>query len=326
MAGIRKTVAHSVSEMDKLRPLWNELLRHCPKTMFQRFAWNRLAAQMFRDRFSPMVCAVESDNGAAIIPAALNREANWLELLGETLFDYRSVLHAGDRNVLHVAWEMLEALDAPLWLIAMEEEEAKTTWSDFSPVEYARAPWVDASKITAEQFRHAHARAARQLRRLHKAGVSLHQYSGAEHSMLERIYRLKGDQFPGDINNVFRDQQRRGFMVAIAAAEAENCRVLTLEDAVHSVVAALVTFADGGMRRFYTTYFNPDWAVYSPGVALLFEATALALEQGFSCDYMTGEYPYKLRFANASRRLYRIDLSASEFVGIVRRQVARRAA
>ena len=56
------------NELDRLRPLWNELFRHSPKTMFQSFEWNRLAAEVFGDRLSPAVCAVESDSGAAIIP------------------------------------------------------------------------------------------------------------------------------------------------------------------------------------------------------------------------------------------------------------------
>ncbi len=107
-------------------------------------------------------------------------------------------------------------------------------------------------------------------------------------------------------------------MVAAAALEAEKCRVFTLEDTVGCIVAGLVTFLDHGIRRFYTIYFDPEWAVYSPGVALVFEATALSLEQGLSCDYMTGEYPYKLRFANASRMLYSIDASPAQLAAIAR--------
>jgi CelD/BcsL family acetyltransferase involved in cellulose biosynthesis len=326
MRSMRKAVARSVEELDRLRPMWNELLRHSPKTMFQSFEWNRLAACVFGDRQSLAVCAVESDSGAAIIPATINRPANRIELLGDVLFDYRDLLHAGDRRVLQAAWEMLAEFHLPLSVTAMQPQNAAAYWRDFDPVEFARTPWVDASQLTAEQFRSLHTRAARQLRRLRRKSVVLRQYSGAQREQIRRIYQLKCDQFAGYASNLFRDERRREFMVAVAAAEANNCQVFTLEDGAGRIVAGLVTFLDGGVRRFYTIYFNPEWAVYSPGVALVFEVTALSLEQGLSCDYMTGEYPYKLRFANASRMLYRVEASAAQLAGVAqggtRRKIA----
>ena len=52
----------------------------------------------------------------------------------------------------------------------------------------------------------------------------------------------------------------------------------------------------------------------------------IALGQGLSCDYMTGEYPYKLRFANASRMLYSIDASPAQLAavaqGLAKRKIA----
>lgn len=115
-------------------------------------------------------------------------------------------------------------------------------------------------------------------------------------------------------------------MVAVAALEREKCQVFTLEDHVGCIVSGLVTFLDRDIRRFYTIYFDPDWAVYSPGVALVFEATARSLEQGLSCDYMTGEYPYKLRFANASRMLYRVEASAALLAAATRGAAKRKIA
>jgi CelD/BcsL family acetyltransferase involved in cellulose biosynthesis len=316
MPSLRKIVARSVDELDRLKPLWDELFRHSPKTFFQSFEWNRLVAESFRDRLSPVVCAVQSDHGAAIIPAAINRQANRLELLGETLFDYRDVLQAGDQSVLEAAWQAMAELELPLSVTAVQPENAARYWQEFDPIDFARAPWVDAGKITAEQFRSLHTRAARQMRRMQRRGVRLHQYSGGQSDQIRRIYQLKCDQFSQDANNVFRDGRRREFMVAVAAAEAQKCRVFTLEDSVGCIVAGLVTFLDPGVLRFYTIYFDPEWAVYSPGVALLFEATALSLEEGLSCDYMTGEYPYKLRFANASRMLYRVEASAAQLAAV----------
>ena len=285
--------------------------------MFQRFHWNRLAAQFFAHQFSPVVCAVESGAGAAIIPAVINHGAHRLELLGEALFDYRDVLHAGDPDVLWAAWEMLADFELPLFINCVEGPE---NWEEFQCDEFARAPWVEARALTEQQFRSAHSRLARQLRRMQWRGVELFQYSGTDREVVRHLYRLKCEQFSGDPDNLFRDERRREFMVRVGVAEAENCQVFALEDPAQWVVAGLVTFLDGNMRRFYTIYFDPQWAMYSPGVALVYEVTARSLAQGVGCDYMTGEYPYKLRFANASRVLYRIQASTMELRAMVERR------
>lgn len=326
MSPVRIILARSVDELEKLRPLWDWLARDSARTMFQNFGWNRLAAEIFRERLSPAVCAVESDSGASIIPAVVNRFANRLELLGETLFDYRDVLHAGDPETLKIAWRTLARLNLPLSVTAVDSEAAATHWAVLKPIEFAKAPWVDASKLTAESFRALHTRAARQLRRLERKGATLCQYPGTDQHLVRRIYQLKAEQFAGDENNVFRDERRREFMIAIAASERNNCQIFTLEDDAGCMLAALVTFLDRNVRRFYTIYFDPSWAVYSPGVALVFAATAISLEQGLSCDYMTGEYPYKLRFANASRTLYRIEASPSQIAAMAQEHAERKIA
>jgi len=50
----------------------------------------------------------------------------------------------------------------------------------------------------------------------------------------------------------------------------------------------------------------------------LFEATRLTLEEKLDCDYMTGEQPYKLRFATGSEPLYRIEPSAEKLAALRR--------
>jgi CelD/BcsL family acetyltransferase involved in cellulose biosynthesis len=102
------------------------------------------------------------------------------------------------------------------------------------------------------------------------------------------------------------------------------CEIFTLEKQ-GLLIAGLVTFRDGPYRRFYTIYFNPAWARFSPGQALLYEATAQSLSEGLSCDYMTGEYAYKLRLANSSKRLLRLDVSAQELSRIASASASRAA-
>ena len=300
--------------MDALAPLWSGLLRNQPHSLFQRFAWNRLAAQVFSDRLSPYVVCVNSDAGVAIIPAAVHHAKNRLELLGEVLFDYRDVLHAGDAEVLRRAWRQLAQLGKPLHVVAVDQKAAQRRWNDFLPSDFALAPRVDRTLVNEDSFRLAHARLGRQMRLLKKEGVVLRRFSGHDSHVVRQLYECKRTQFaPEENTNLFLDLRRCEFMVAAAAMEGTACEIYTLEK-ISSLVAGLVTFRDGDFRRFYTTYFNPEWARYSPGQALLYEVTAQSLADGMSCDYMTGEYPYKLRLANASQPLLRIDLSAEQLV------------
>jgi CelD/BcsL family acetyltransferase involved in cellulose biosynthesis len=312
--------------MDRLAPLWNELLSQQGHTVFQRFAWNRLAAGYFSDRVTPHIVCVEGEAGAAILPAGLNHASGHLELLGEALFDYRDVLHAGEEEPLQHAWRLLASLRLPMRIIAVDQASAQRRWGDFPLTPFVSAPRVDRGAIDEAAFRMAHARLGRQMRRLQKQGAEFHTHAGGETQVLRRLYEGKRADFAADgQHNVFLDRRRADFLVAAAALEDSDCAVYTLEKQ-DELVAGVVTFRDEGIRRFYTIYFNPRWARYSPGVALLYEATARSLGEGFCCDYMTGEYPYKLRLANATQPLFRVDLSARQLAEIASRGPALEAA
>jgi CelD/BcsL family acetyltransferase involved in cellulose biosynthesis len=317
MLSLPTVIAHSPSEMDALAPLWHRLLCHQPHSLFQRFSWNRLAAQMFSDRLSPYVVCVQSDAGAAIIPATFNQKEDRFELLGEALFDYRDVLHSGDPDVLRLAWQHLAHQKKPLHVLSVDHLEGQKRWNDFPLVPFAMAPQV--KDVAEKQFRFAHSRLGRQMRRLETQDVALQIFSGNDSHVVRHLYECKRTHFAANgTGNVFLDSRRCEFMVAAAALEGNACEIYTLEKDA-SLIAGLVTFHDGGVRRFYTTYFNPAWARYSPGQALLFEVTARSLAEGLRCDYMTGEYPYKLRLANASRQLLRADVSAEQLADIASR-------
>jgi CelD/BcsL family acetyltransferase involved in cellulose biosynthesis len=319
ISSLQTTIAESAAAMDDLAPLWNRLLCRQRHTLFQRFSWNRLAAEVFSDRLTPCVVSVENDSGAAIIPAAINKSSNRIELLGETLFDYRDVLHSGGKEVLQQAWRELTAQRKALHVVAIEGEAADERWDDFPVTPFASAPGVALGSTNDNVFRLAHSRLGRQLRRLQKRGVEFRSSCGDNAELVRRIYDSKRLQAAADRQaNLFLDPLRCEFVVAAAAMEADGCRVSTLERR-EELVAGLVAFDDGANRRFYTTYFNPAWAPYSPGQVLLYEATAQSLTEGFRCDYMTGEYPYKLRLANTSRQLLRVDLSAEQLAELATR-------
>jgi CelD/BcsL family acetyltransferase involved in cellulose biosynthesis len=127
--------------------------------------------------------------------------------------------------------------------------------------------------------------------------------------MVRRIYELRGRLAASA--DLFEDRLRVEFMAEICRQEGSGCEVFTLEHQA-TLAAALITFRDNGMRRFYTTYYDREWAHYSPGVSLLFEVARRSLEQGLGCDLMTGEQEYKARLTNTAQDLFEIKVNASQ--------------
>jgi CelD/BcsL family acetyltransferase involved in cellulose biosynthesis len=307
---VRVQIARSAAEMERLRSVWEALYAATPAaTFFQDFAWNHLAALHFGARESPLVVLVESDGGAALIPAALTGQS--LTFLGECLFDYRTVLVAGDTAILQRGWEELARLRLPLDIVALRGIENRDLLGPLAPHPFCNAPAVRCADLTAEQFAARHGRLGRYWRRLQRRGAHLVRYDGRSGDLLRWLYRRKAAQFEGRDNNIFRDESRIDFLVAAAAVQPHQCEIFTLE-CERQVIAGLVTFLDGPVRRFYTIYFDPAWARDSPGTVLIYEVTRRSLAAGLDCDYMTGEQPHKLRFASFMVPLFRVHATADD--------------
>lgn len=312
---VRLLVAGSAAEIEKLRDAWLALERAAPNTIFQSFAWNLQAARAFADREAPFVVYAENDSGAVILPAAVN--AQGITMLGEALFDYRDLLWAGDRGVLTAAWAELARLSLPLAVTAVRGDAP--AWQKFK-----KRPWFcDAPYVSrdwdGERFAAEHRNAARFFRRLLRKGRELKRYSGSASQLLRWIYGKKAEQFAGREDNLFSDPRRIEFLIAVAGENPSRVEVFTLE-AAQRIVAALVTFREKLVRRFYTTYFDRMWAPESPGTALLFEVTRQSLAEGLECDYMTGSQPHKRRFATATMPLYRVRATAAALAALAERQ------
>jgi CelD/BcsL family acetyltransferase involved in cellulose biosynthesis len=312
-------VARTAAEMERLSPAWERLYAADPQaTMFQSFAWNRLAAECFGAREEPHVVLVEDDSGAALIPAAVTHDR--VVLLGDAMFDYRDVLCTGDEDALRQAWAVLAELRLGLEVTAVRGD-ARRHWEGLHPEPFVSAPQVRVRDIGADAFMREHS-LARALRRLERAGVQLRHQCGSATTLVREIYRAKAAQPVEAGSNVFRDAARVDFMIAACAMNAGACDIYTLT-ADADLVAALVTFRDRGARRFYTVYFDVAWARYSPGVALLYEVTRRSLAEGLDCDYMTGEQAHKMRFATSATPLYKVHATAealAKFAGAVEPQ------
>jgi CelD/BcsL family acetyltransferase involved in cellulose biosynthesis len=303
--------------MLRIRPLWEELCATGRYTVFQNFELNLLAAARFADREEPYVVCVESDGGAAIVPAALRRSDGTIRLLGEELFDYRTFLHTGDDEVLGAALGALAKLGRPMEIVALRDSDRSVVIDELELLPFAAAPGVRCEQVSAEQFAVSHTRLARNLRRLERLGFELRNYNGVNPQLLRSIYADKAKQSK---SSLFQDPARIEFLVSAAGLMPDVFETFTLENGGRRA-AAVVTLRDNGYRRFYTGWFAAEYQKHSPALALIYEVTRQSLASGLHCDHMTGEQPYKMRLATNSVPLFRVRASSKQLAAIAKADV-----
>jgi CelD/BcsL family acetyltransferase involved in cellulose biosynthesis len=278
-------------------------------TLFQSYELNRRAAAWFSARETPHVVVAESGSGMAILPAV--RRKRELGLIGETLFDYRDVLSAGDPGVLEDAWRELARLGLPLEVTALRGQQIRERWQSLQPMEFCNAPTTRHRDLTAEQFAAAHWKSAKASRRLARAGFRLVRQEDGLQRIAEWVYRRKAE-WSGKSENLFQDRQRQDFMLTIVCDGVCNCTIWCYVNADGEIAGALVTFRHGSCRHFYTIHHDRRWERFSPGQVLIFDVTRESLAEGLDVDFMTGEYPYKNRLATAMVPLFRVEASAGQ--------------
>src|SRR5437868_8469954 len=292
---LKMRVASTAAEIETLRSVWDSLMS--PNlSLFQSHRWNLLAAKTFGEREQPYFIFAEDDNGAAILPLAIDSRSRSLTFAGECLFDYRDYLAVGDPAPLCVAWQRLASFNLPLSITAICRPQERV-WERFPKTLFSRAPRLRKSEMTSDQLARNHPRAFSRLRKLERMGLRIRQYSG-DSPIVSGIYRLRTAQ--SSANELFHDPRRAEFMIAACNTEASRCEIFALEHG-STLAAALVTFRDADWRRFYTIFYDRQWARFSPGVSLLFEIARRSLEQGINVDLMTGEQPYKMRVAQSAQ-------------------------
>lgn len=298
----------SAHELDRLRSRWQELEAQGEYTLFQGYEINRRAAEWFAGRESPYVIVAESDSGMAIIPA-VKRERE-LGLIGETLFDYRDVLSAGDDRALEAAWQELARLGLPLEVTALRGA-ARQRWENLEPLEFCNAPTTRRCDLSSHEFVAAHHKAAKASRRLGREGLRLMRRDSELDRLAEWVYRRK-TEWSGVSENLFRDRERQDFMLTIMKTDAINSTIWSYEMNGGEIAAALVTLDHGQRRHFYTIHHDAQWERFSPGQVMIFDVTRETLAEGMDVDFMTGEYPYKNRLATALVPLYRVKATAQQ--------------
>jgi CelD/BcsL family acetyltransferase involved in cellulose biosynthesis len=304
--------------MEQFRPAWDQLYTPGRHSVFQSFAWNHLAAQQFLND-APYVVLAESDSSMAIVPAAVTG-GEQITMLGDMLFDYRACLCAGAPEAHQAALGKLAELGLPMEITAVREADLEP-FGNLEPSVFCNAPSVQRQSVTADQFTGEHSRLGRFFRRLAKQRVELQQHFGDNEKLVRWIYEKKGEQFSGSAVDIFNDPRRVDFMARAAALDPGACEIFTFSTP-QQIVAALVTFRDAHVRRFYTIWFDQEWAQYSPGVVLVFAITQRSLAEGLDCDYMTGEQPHKVRLATGMMRLFRVNATPAMLAQAAREPAA----
>ncbi len=295
----RITICRSAAELDNIAGLWEYLFSQREYSIFQTFVWNRLVAKLFADRESPYVVAVESDAGAAIIPAVVVA-SNCLVLLGEELFDYRDCLWSGDATLLQYGWTKLANLGLPFRCKAVRGEPGMH-WQGFAITDFTRAmsstPGLAASTIKLQE----------QFERLIRCGCRVETIA-AKPELVQEMYEARARTHARDL---FQDPLRIEMITAMVRHAPEGA---SLHRMLHgdTVVSTVLTFRDGEWDRFYGTHYDRAWAKYSPGVSLAWWVREQTLERGRKLDYMTGEQHYKQRLADSSTSLYIVSADAAQ--------------
>jgi CelD/BcsL family acetyltransferase involved in cellulose biosynthesis len=312
----------SFRELEQLRPLWTSLRKEGQGTIFQDFDWNLLAARVFSHREVPFVVSAVTSYGAAIVPAVLRRLDSSLRLLGEELFDYRGFLHDGEEEVLRSALAVLGKAGVPLEVVALRECERRAILEELELVPFSAAPSVNRTQISAEEFGAEHSRLGRNLRRFQRRGFQIRTHTGDESSLIRTLYQKKAQCDPQQAGtgsaSLFHDPLRVEFMVEAGRLARNRLEIFTLESGAE-LAAALVTFREVTIRRFYTCFFDARLAKLSPAMTLIHEVTRQSLASGLDCDYLTGEQGYKLRLATSSMPLYRLRATADQLAGLTER-------
>jgi len=223
---------------------------------------------------------------------------------------------------LRAAFAALAQSGAPLEVTAVRECDRHAITRELQLVPFTAAPAVNRSEISAEEFGAMHNRLGRNLRRFLRRGFELKLHSGKNSGLLRAIYERNATVDPASL---FHDPLRIEFIVEAAQLEPNRCEVFTIESG-SQLAAALVTFREASVRRFYTCYFSAEFARLSPSMTLIHEVTRQSLAAGLDCDYLTGEQGYKLRLATSATPLYKLRATPEQLAALSERTAAMRRA
>lgn len=293
------------------------------QSCFQRFAFARTWGEVFfRRGATPLV--VHDAAGEWILPWAARDGV--LFPIGHGVFDYVDAVGQGTAaDALECRAGMLaRALRrCPDWrrmeMQGLPEESpflgfwrrlAAELGSEAAITPFAAAPLLrcgTGGTAMVEEFARGHGRAEERLRQAERRGwLGQLEAAGERRDLLAWLLAQKQ-----------RRLEARGETNVLQAGEAEwldGMVALGREAGVELwayrregiPAAGLLTFLLPPVRYGYLLAFAAEMAAASPGITLLYFALRATVRAGMDFDFLTGEQPYKLRFANAARRLLQL--------------------
>lgn len=235
-----------------------------------------------------------------------------LTLVGQGLFDYLDLLGEADdeaqqelaaRVLADPDWRFLEVggLRRP--------SRFEAFWRALGAGWEAEAAAPRLRAMPVEAWRTAHARWAQRWRRAQAHGLTVKRVAAAERPGWRAWIEARKT----------RALAAAGATTVLGAPEWQWLeRMLTAEVAAVELwllqrgeepLAALVSWLDTGpprIRHGYTICYEECAGALSPGILLLFAVVERTLAEGGEFDFLTGEQPFKLQFANDRQPRWRV--------------------
>lgn len=287
-----------------MEPLWRRAWEQAPGHFFQRFEPSLHWARIYAADGSLRVWVHEA--GPAL--AAFTLRQGQLELLGQGLFDYVDLIGTASpgaqqelaRQLLDwKEWRRFDATGVPA------DSPFACFWEALQPEQapFSAAPLL----VHPDQFHRGRARAARRLQQCLQAGWTLRQVRPCRerHALLQWILEQKEKTLQARGGGNVLDAPAVCWLQAMVAREPDMTELWQLHRGAE-IIAGLLSWRSGSVRYAYTISYSGHAAAMSPGILLLYGVLCDSVAEGLQFDFLTGEQPFKLRFADAHRRLLRL--------------------
>lgn len=321
---------HTAPDLSPLAAVWARAAQPQPASCFQSFAFAQCWARIYGGQARILV--LHSAAPAWVLPFAVRQGA--LSMLGHGLFDYADVVGApavaeaaraqargiAAKLLSFAGWEALDICAVPgdspfvgFWRALA----AAITAPGIEPVlaRYSAAPRLDLraqpgrpAGAQPEDLDRRHSRAAARLRRAQRVSrLGPVREPAARRQLLLWMLEQKERRLQSQGRSNVLQTAEAAWLEQMVMGDPETAELWAYAHAA-APVAGFLTFLAASVRYGYLLAFDPAQARQSPAIELLYFVLRQTAAEGRDFDFLTGEQAYKLRFANASRPLLRLQV------------------
>lgn len=308
-SGVSPWKLHRILRLEEIEPLWRNAFERAPGSFFQRFEPSLHWARVYAADGSLRIWSHEP--GPAL--AAFTLHQGRLALLGQGLFDYVDLV--GEASLTAQRQLACQLLDWDEW--RQFDATGVPADSPFTEFWQAFAPEQKAFSVAPllrylDRFSSAHPRLARRLRQYRRTGWVLRQVRERHErqAFLPWILEQKRQTLQAQGCSNVLDGDAARWLQAMVEHEPVLTELWQLYRGAETA-AGLLTWRSTSVRSAYTISYRGGAAAMSPGILLLYGVLCDSVAEGLHFDFLTGEQPFKLRFADARRHLLRVRRSKS---------------